>query len=227
MQQKQVLGRMPALVTRRRAAALAAALGAGAAMLMASPAGPASAALAAPLPVPAARTVSVTAHPTTGGAIRPFSNPLDITCTFTIGTPFAGSGVVSAGAAATCTYDRDGTPANVQFLDLDDHLLFNTAFKDHQESSPSDKSSASTFVFAACQHGTWDNTASLGVTFPAGYVPQTMSAAYTTTATIAHCPGDPPTCLVSCPGSGGGPDPAVRAREPETQPGARLQALTR
>jgi hypothetical protein len=218
---------MPALVTRRRAAALAAALGAGAAMLMASPAVPASAAPAAPPPASAGQTVSVTAHPAAGGAIRPFSNPLDITCTFTIDTPVAGSGVVSAGSRATCTYDRDGTPANVQFLDLDDHLLLNTVFKDDQESSPSGKPSASTFVFAACQHGTWANTASLGVTFPAGYVPQTMSAAYTTTDTIAHCPGDPPTCLVSCPGSGGGPDPAVRAREPEIQPGARLQALIR
>lgn len=216
MQGIQVLGRMSALVTRRPVAALAAALGAGAVMLLASPAVPAAAAgLAAPPAATAAQTVSVTAHPTTRGAISPFSNPLDITCTFTIDTPSVGRGVLSAGAHATCTYDRDGTPANVQFIDLEDHLLLNGTFKDNQESSPSNNSFANTFVFAACAHGRWDNTASLGVTFPAGYSPQVASAADTASTTIAHCPGDPPSCAITCPGSGGGADPAVRAREPQ------------
>src|SRR5690348_17273079 len=87
--------------------ALAAALGAGAAMLMASPAS--AAGLAAPPAAPAAaQTVSVTAHATTRGAISPFSNPLDITCTFTIGAPSVGSGTVHAGAAATCPAAGDG-----------------------------------------------------------------------------------------------------------------------
>jgi hypothetical protein len=221
-----VLGRMSALVTRRPVAALAAALGAGAAMLLASPAVPASAAgLSASPAAAAAQTVSVTAHPTTSGAISPFSNPLDITCTFTIDPPSIGQGVLSAGAHVTCTYDRDGTPANVQFIDLDDYLLFNGTFKDHRESTPSDNSFANTFVFAACQHGTWSNTVSLGVTFPAGYSPQVASATDTANATIARCPGDPPICAITCPGSAGGTEPAVRAREPEPQPDARPQAM--
>jgi hypothetical protein len=220
---------MPALVTRRpmaALAALAAVLGAGAAMLVASPAS--AAGLTAPPAAPAAaQTVSITAHPTTSGAISPFSNPLDITCTFTIDRPSVGLGALSAGAAVTCTYDRDGTPANVDFIDMNDYLLLNGTFKDHQESSTPNNYSAHTFVFAACQHGTWSNTASLDVTFPAGYNPQVASATDTASATIARCPGDPPICAITCPGSTGGTEPAVRAREPEPQPGLRPQAAAR
>jgi len=199
-------------------------------MLLASPAVPASAAglAASPAAPAAAQTVSVTAHPTTRGAISPFSNPLDITCTFTIGIPSVGSGTVHAGAAATCTYDRDGSPANVQFLDLEEHLWVNGgSILDSRTSTPSNSPSANTFVFAACQHGTWTNEASLGVTFPAGYNPQTASAGSAVNADIVHCPGDPPSCAISCPGSGGGAEPAVQAREPEPQPAARPQAMAR
>jgi hypothetical protein len=230
VQRIQVLGRMSALVTRRPVAALVAALGAGAAVLMASPAVPASAAglAASPAAPAAAKTVTITSHPATSGAISPFSNPLDITCTFRIDPPSISAGAISAGAAATCTYDRDGTPANVDFLDMNDYLLLNGGtFEDQREATQSNYYFDHTFVFASCQHGTWSNAVSLDVTFPAGYHPQTASAGDTASATIARCPGDPPVCAITCPGSAGGADPAVRAREPEPQPDARPQAMAR
>lgn len=221
---------MSALVTRRPVAALAAALGAGAAMLVASPAVPASAAdlAASPAASAAAQTVSITSHPTTSGAISPFSNPLDITCTFRIDPPAISAGAISAGAAVTCTYDRDGTPANVDFLDLNDYLLLNGGtFEDQNEATQPNYYFDHSFVFASCQHGTWSNTVSLGVTFPAGYNPQVASATGIASASIARCPGDPPSCAITCPGSAGGTEPAVRAREPEPQPDLRPQAMAR
>src|SRR5512142_2326117 len=82
----------PVSIARRRTAALVAALGIGFAMVVAGPAAPARAAGVHPAAAaPAARKVmSVTAHHVAGGAITPFDNPLDITCTLFVNTPTVG-----------------------------------------------------------------------------------------------------------------------------------------
>jgi hypothetical protein len=203
-------------------AALAAAVGAGAAMLVASPAALASTAgLAASGPT-AAQTVSITAHPTTSGPISPFSNPLDITCTFGVDQPSVRSGVVISSAAARCTYDRDGSTANVPSLVLHEVLDDNAVLEDSAVDPEPNYYLAHTFVASSgCQHGLWNNYALLDVTFPAGYNPPSEEAAISASSTVAYCPGDPPLCLVTCPSAVGGAEHSMGAREPEPQPDVR------
>src|SRR5690242_3848633 len=122
--------RMTVLVARRLAMALVAAVGAATALLVASPPAPAHAAGAAhptSTAATAAPTMSFTAHAAAGGAITPFSSPLDITCTLTAfaptprGADFVHSDVFGE-AFTTCHFDINGLLAPVSLIDMSEQL---------------------------------------------------------------------------------------------------------
>jgi PASTA domain len=193
--------RITVLAARRRAVALVAALGAATALLVATPLAPAHAAGAADTTstAPAAApTVSFTAHAAAGGTITPFSNPSDITCTLTIyaptprGADFAHSDVFGE-ALTTCRYDLNGSLATVPLIDMSEQLLLDNTLvsRDHKTQAAGNAE----FAFSKaqpCSYGNWTNNGQVVITFPPGYVPQTVSGSGTHSIFIGlgDCPGD-------------------------------------
>jgi hypothetical protein len=197
--------RFAVLATRRRTLALVAAFGATTALLVASPPAPAHAARAAhptstaPTAVP---TVSFTAHAgagaAAGGTITPFSTPWDITCTLTIfapiprGADFVHSDIFGE-ALTTCRYDIDGSLATVPLIDMSEQLLWENTLvsRDHRTQAAGNAE----FAFSKtqpCSYGNWTNNGQVAVTFPPGYVPQTVSgsSAQSVFIGLGDCPGD-------------------------------------
>jgi hypothetical protein len=94
-------------------------------------------------------------------------------------------------------------------------LGVNGITKAEQDKPADDTPLSTTFVFShPCQHGTWDHGVTLVVGFGPNYDPPSAQAENLLSTSIVHCPGDAPNCAIICPGSGGGAEPAVRAREP-------------
>jgi hypothetical protein len=164
-----------------------------------APAHAAGAVHAAPAVPVTAKTVSVHAHAQApAGKAGALANPLDITCKFIVIPPsglgdIADSEVMS-GAATDCTFDIDGSPATVARIDLTDGLLFNNAIVDIKNTvliNSDDVATANPHT-SPCQDGNWTSTASLQVTFPAGYVPPTAFATASAPATLnlGDCPND-------------------------------------
>jgi len=180
--------------------ALVAALGAATALLVVSP--PAQAQVTgAEQPTsaaPAAPTVSFTAHAAASRTNAPFNNPLDITCTLTIfaptprGADFAHSDVFGE-VLTTCRFDIDGSLATVPLIDVSQQLVLDNTLvsRDHRTQAGGNVE----FAFSKaqpCNYGNWTNNGQVAVTFPPGYVPQTVSGSGAQSLVIGFgdCPGD-------------------------------------
>jgi hypothetical protein len=142
--------------------------------------------------------MSFTAHAATSGRISPLSNPLDITCTLTIGVPTPeGANLVDshivANAATSCRFDIDGSFAKVSVIDLTEQLLSDNTLvgNDHAVLTSDDLAYTLTSSWP-CRHGNWTNSAQVVVTFPPGYVPHTVSGSSASQIFIGlgDCPGD-------------------------------------
>jgi hypothetical protein len=163
--------------------------------------------------------VSITAHQTISGKISPFSNPLDITCHFTVNPPTVNfpADTVYGTASTDCRYDRDNSPAQVASIDMVANLFLNGFRMDRQDEPKDETNFSGTAVFSTpCNGGTWSHDVTLVVVWPKnqGYDPPSSQAETSLDSSIVNCPGDGGGgggC--ACTGSSvGGAEPAVRRR---------------
>jgi hypothetical protein len=185
----------------RRLVAPVAAIGVAIAMSVTASSAPANAANAVhaiPAAPPAGFTPIFHARgPATSGQASTLAGLFDITCYFQVVRPVVQGGrtnsSVLAGAALTCLYDIDGSPANVPSINLRAALSHGTPIVDIKNVIKSNDYSAGTDLSSApCIWGDWTTSASVGVTFPPGYTPPSdfVSAADSTTLNFGDCPND-------------------------------------
>jgi hypothetical protein len=150
------------LTARRREMALVVALGLGAAMLVASPAAPASA---------SATVRTIHFYPTPNISVHVF-----MACTATAYPPIAadpvgGSSTSVVGLGSVdCVYE-DGTPANSPHITLDETLIdpsLNDAVTKPSEGDETGHLGA-TAINTSCSHGTWTSSAEAVVDVPLGW----------------------------------------------------------
>jgi hypothetical protein len=237
-----VFRRIPVLAARRRVLALVAVLGAGAAMLAASPAAPASAASAgaAPGAPDGGTSVTITAYPvstpspgSSGGVSPAALNGSRVTCVITADPPLVdGSNSAdwrtTATAQTRCTYDFNGSPAPVQQIDQTETLYFNGVLENQTQALGNDTGIVAWRVSTSgCLQGLVQNDARNTVVFGPDYNPPTWSGRTIASSSIVQCPGGNPVgCAVpngaiTCSGSGGAAEPAADAVDPLPRPAGR------
>lgn len=230
-----MIGRISVLAARRRVLMLVAVLGAGAAMLAAGPAVPASAAVVDAVPAVSAdgSTVTITARPvSTGspgsaGGVSPAANGSLVTCTLTADAPFVYGGPsdwnTTANSVTSCIYDFNGSPAPVAQIEQTDTLYFNGSPANMVHSFISDWPALATNVTeGGCLKGLVQNDVTNIVDFGPGYTPRTWSGRTIASTSIVQCPGgDPVGCAITCPGSGGGDEPAADAEDSHPWPAGK------
>jgi hypothetical protein len=134
-----------------------------------------------PAALAGAHKVTISAHPRAGAAglgprtilpcaVRPGVRPAScgdqtISCSITAATPFVTTAIreVDATAIVNCT-------SPVSSIALQESLLWNGNAVGQDSGTTQGKDGAATLAGAACQAGTWTNTASAFITFPPGYV---------------------------------------------------------
>jgi hypothetical protein len=168
---------------RALAAATMAVAAAGGGLLIAA-AGAVPAGASAPAAPHKGHTITITAHPRVhaagrigphdilpctvkpGAGIRPAScGDQTISCVITSNTPFVTTAIreVDATAIVNCT-------SPVSSISMQESLLWNGNVVGSDSTLTQLKDGAATLAGAACQAGTWTNTASAFITFPPGYV---------------------------------------------------------
>ena len=169
--------------SRALAAATMAVAAAGGGLLIAA-AGAVPAWASAPVAPHKGHTITITAHPRAhaagrigprtilpctvkpGTGIRPAScGDQTISCVITSNKPFVTTAIreVDATAIVDCT-------SPVSSISMQESLLWNGNAVGSDSTLTQLKDGAATLAGAACQAGTWTNTASAFITFPIGYV---------------------------------------------------------
>ena len=221
--------RISAFVALRRTVALLAALGAGIAVFMVSPAAASAAATGAPPPAPAtAQSVSVTA-PASSAGIDTLSTLPTILCTLYVDYPSvsgnASNSYITATSEVQCIYTFNGQPVAVDIINI-----FGSLKRDGSLMASDSKGAVGQSYLrlplrsSPCQAGHWDNVAGALIYWPAGYTdrdtgqPYTEIPTFVVSSNIVSCPGAPPVCAITCPGIVGGDpvagaEPAVRTED--------------